>query len=209
MKAVILAGGLGTRLGEETIIKPKPLVEIGGKPIIWHIMKHYSHYGINDFVILLGYKGYMIKEFFDNYRRHLYDMKIDFKHNKSEVLKSDLNIEEEKWTIELIDTGENSMTGGRLKRAYKYLQNDFEIEISQLLFSLINHEKFKIVTKLNIGTYKLDICIINKKTDDVVLGILCDSISYTNSLKRMVENLDSQKLLEDRGYPIFRITLIE
>ena len=124
MKAVILAGGLGTRLGEETIIKPKPLVEIGGKPIIWHIMKHYSHYGINDFVILLGYKGYMIKEFFDNYRRHLYDMKIDFKHNKSEVLKSDLNIEEEKWTIELIDTGENSMTGGRLKRAYKYLQNE-------------------------------------------------------------------------------------
>ncbi len=92
---------------------------------------------------------------------------------------------------------------------YKYLQNDFEIEISQLLFSLINHDKFKIVTKLNIGTYKLDICIINKKTDDVVLGILCDSISYTNSLKRMVENLDSQKLLEDRGYPIFRITLIE
>lgn len=124
MKAVILAGGLGTRLGEETIIRPKPLVEIGGKPIIWHIMKYYSYYGINDFVILLGYKGYMIKEFFDNYRRHLYDMKIDFKHNKSEVLKSDLNIEEENWTIELIDTGENSMTGGRLKRAYKYLKDE-------------------------------------------------------------------------------------
>ena len=124
MKAVILAGGLGTRLGEETIIRPKPLVEIGGKPIIWHIMKHYSHYGINDFVVLLGYKGYMIKEFFDNYRRHLYDMKIDFKHNKSEVLRSSLNIEEENWTIELIDTGEHSMTGGRLKRAYRYLKDE-------------------------------------------------------------------------------------
>ncbi|WP_157151088.1 glucose-1-phosphate cytidylyltransferase [Brachyspira sp. SAP_772] len=124
MKAVILAGGLGTRLGEETTIRPKPLVEIGGKPIIWHIMKHYSYYGVNDFVILLGYKGYMIKEFFDNYRRHLYDMKIDFKNNKSEVLKSDLNIEEEKWTIELIDTGEHSMTGGRLKRAYEYLKDE-------------------------------------------------------------------------------------
>ena len=124
MKAVILAGGLGTRLGEETTIRPKPLVEIGGKPIIWHIMKHYSRYGINDFVILLGYKGYMIKEFFDNYRRHLYNMKIDFKHNKSEVLKSGLNIEEENWTIELIDTGEHSMTGGRLKRAYEYLKDE-------------------------------------------------------------------------------------
>ncbi len=124
MKAAILAGGLGTRLGEETIIRPKPLVEIGGKPIIWHIMKHYSHYGINDFIILLGYKGYMIKEFFDNYRRHLYDMKIDFRNNKSEIIKSDLNIEEENWTIELIDTGENSMTGGRLKRVYKYLKDE-------------------------------------------------------------------------------------
>ena len=124
MKAVILAGGLGTRLGEETIVRPKPLVEIGGKPIIWHIMKHYSYYGVNDFIVLLGYKGYMIKEFFDNYRRHLYDMKIDFKNNKSDVLKSNLNIEEEKWTMELIDTGEHSMTGGRLKRAYEYLKNE-------------------------------------------------------------------------------------
>ena len=124
MKLVILAGGLGTRLGEETTIRPKPLVEIGGRPIIWHIMKHYSHYGINEFVILLGYKGYMIKEFFDNYRRHLYDMRIDFKNNISEILKKDSNIEVDNWIVDLIYTGENTQTGGRIKRAYEYLKNE-------------------------------------------------------------------------------------
>ncbi|TXJ35240.1 glucose-1-phosphate cytidylyltransferase [Brachyspira pilosicoli] len=127
MKAVILAGGLGTRLVEETSIRPKPLVEIGGRPIIWHIMKHYSFYGINEFVILLGYKGYMIKEFFDNYRRHLYDMRIDFKNNTSEILNKDSsleNIEVDNWIIDLIYTGENTQTGGRLKRAYEYVKNE-------------------------------------------------------------------------------------
>ncbi|MEI0525693.1 glucose-1-phosphate cytidylyltransferase [Brachyspira murdochii] len=126
MKAVILAGGFGTRLGEETSIRPKPLVEIGGRPIIWHIMKYYSYFSINDFVILLGYKGYMIKEFFDNYRRHLYDMKIDFRNDNSVILKKDINsnVEEENWIIELADTGENTMTGGRLKKAYQYLKDE-------------------------------------------------------------------------------------
>lgn len=124
MKLVILAGGLGTRLGEETMIRPKPLVEIGGRPIIWHIMKYYSHYGINEFVILLGYKGYMIKEFFDNYRRHLYNMRIDFSKNTSEILNKDSNIEVDNWIVDLIDTGENTQTGGRLKRAYQYLKNE-------------------------------------------------------------------------------------
>lgn len=125
MKLVILAGGYGTRLGEETIKIPKPLVEIGGRPIIWHIMKYYSYYGINDFVILLGYKGYMIKEFFDNYRRHLYDIKIDFKNDNSMVLKkTKCHSDEENWVIELVDTGENSMTAGRLKRAYEYLKDE-------------------------------------------------------------------------------------
>lgn len=125
MKLVILAGGLGTRLGEETSIRPKPLVEIGGRPIIWHIMKYYSYYGINEFVILLGYKGYMIKEFFDNYRRHLYNMRIDFKNNTSNILDKLNNpvVEEENWIIDLIDTGESSMTGGRLKRV-EYLLKD-------------------------------------------------------------------------------------
>ena len=124
MKLVILAGGLGTRLGEETNIRPKPLVEIGGRPIIWHIMKYYSHFGINDFVILLGYKGYMIKEFFDNYRRHLYDMKIDFKNNKSEYIRKQNHIDNENWTINLVDTGEHSMTGARLNKAYPYLKEE-------------------------------------------------------------------------------------
>lgn len=130
MKLVIFAGGLGTRLGEETSIKPKPLVEIGGRPIIWHIMKYYSCYGINEFVILLGYKGYLIKEFFDNYRRHLYDMRIDFKENTSKILnKYATNIETDSlevdnWMVDLIYTGEKSQTGGRLKRAYPYLKNE-------------------------------------------------------------------------------------
>ncbi|MEI0532272.1 glucose-1-phosphate cytidylyltransferase [Brachyspira pilosicoli] len=124
MKLVILAGGLGTRLGEETYIRPKPLVEIGGRPIIWHIMKYYSFYGINEFVILLGYKGYMIKEFFDNYRRHLYDMKIDFSNNTSEFMKKQNHKDMEKWVIDLIDTGEHSMTGGRLKRVQHLLKDE-------------------------------------------------------------------------------------
>ncbi|TVL73809.1 glucose-1-phosphate cytidylyltransferase [Brachyspira hyodysenteriae] len=124
MKLVILAGGLGTRLGEETIVRPKPLVEIGGRPIIWHIMKYYSHFGINDFVVLLGYKGYMIKEFFNNYRMHLYDMKIDFSKNTSSFLEKKNHADMENWSIDLIDTGENSMTGGRIKRAEHLLKDE-------------------------------------------------------------------------------------
>ena len=120
MKALILAGGFGTRLSEETDLKPKPMVEIGGKPILWHIMKTYSNYGINDFVILLGYKGYLIKEYFSNYFLHQCDVTIDLKENKIEVH----NNESEPWKVTLLDTGVNTMTGGRIKRAKEYLNNE-------------------------------------------------------------------------------------
>ena len=120
MKVVILAGGLGTRLSEETVIKPKPMVEIGGMPILWHIMKIYSSYGFNDFVICLGYKGYVVKEYFANYFLHKADVTIDLKENAVEVHES----EAEPWKITLVDTGDNSMTGGRIKRIQKYVNNE-------------------------------------------------------------------------------------
>ena len=120
MKAVILAGGLGTRLSEETTSKPKPMIEIGGKPIIWHIMKMYSNYGINDFIICCGYMGYHIKEYFANYFRHHSDLTFNFKDEKVIIHKK----RAESWIITLVDTGDNSMTGGRLKRVEKYLKNE-------------------------------------------------------------------------------------
>jgi glucose-1-phosphate cytidylyltransferase len=112
MKAVILAGGYGTRLSEETGVRPKPMVEIGGQPILWHIMKIYSHYGICDFIICLGYKGYMIKEFFSDYFLHRSDVCFDLKNNRMEVMQNGV----EPWKVALIDTGEKTMTGGRLRR---------------------------------------------------------------------------------------------
>lgn len=120
MKVLILAGGFGTRLSEETDIKPKPLVEIGGKPILWHIMKLYSAQGFNEFVILLGYKGYLIKEFFANYYLHQSDLTIDLKNNERTYHMN----QTEPWKVTLIDTGQDSMTGGRIKRAKDYIGND-------------------------------------------------------------------------------------
>ena len=120
MKVLILAGGFGTRLSEVTDIKPKPMVEIGGKPILWHIMKSYSEYGFNDFVILLGYKSYVIKEYFANYFLHQSDITIDIKNNQIEVH----NNTSEPWKVTLIDTGLNTYTGGRIKRAAKYVNNE-------------------------------------------------------------------------------------
>ena len=120
MKAVILAGGLGTRLSEETVAKPKPMVEIGGKPILWHIMKMNSHHGINDFIICCGYKGYVIKEYFANYFLHQSDITFNMKDNQMIVHEK----RAEPWTVTLIDTGENTMTGGRLKRVSKYLEQE-------------------------------------------------------------------------------------
>jgi len=152
MKVLILAGGFGTRLSEETDIKPKPMVEIGGKPILWHIMKIYSSYGFNDFVILLGYKGYYIKEYFANYFLHQSDVTIDLQTNKIEVH----NNKSEPWKVTLIDTGLSTMTGGRIKRAQKYLGNEIfmltygdgvaNIDIKKLLEFHKSHGKVITIT---------------------------------------------------------------
>jgi glucose-1-phosphate cytidylyltransferase len=120
MKAVILAGGRGTRLSEETHMRPKPMVEIGGKPVLWHIMKIYSAYGVNDFVICCGYKGYVIKEYFANYFLHMSDVTFCMKDNSMRVHQSN----SEPWTVSLVDTGENTMTGGRLKRVLEYVKDE-------------------------------------------------------------------------------------
>jgi glucose-1-phosphate cytidylyltransferase len=120
MKAVILAGGLGTRLSEETAIRPKPMVEIGGKPILWHILKIYSHHGINDFVICCGYKGYVIKEYFANYFLHGSDVTFDMARNEMQVHHK----RAEPWKVTLVDTGDDSMTGGRLRRVASYIENE-------------------------------------------------------------------------------------
>ncbi|MBL8018085.1 MAG: glucose-1-phosphate cytidylyltransferase [Leptospirales bacterium] len=120
MKAVILAGGLGSRISEESSVRPKPLIEVGGKPVLWHIMKIYSHYGVNDFIICLGYKGYMIKEYFANYFLHMSDVTIELANNKMSVHQQYA----EPWRITLIDTGEKTMTGGRLKRVRDHVSGE-------------------------------------------------------------------------------------
>ena len=153
MKAVILAGGLGTRLSEETITKPKPMVQIGGKPILWHILKIYSYYGINDFIICCGYKGYVIKEYFNNYFLHQSDVTFDMKSNKITIHED----RSEPWKITLVDTGDNSMTGGRLKRVLPYLKNQdsfcftygdgvADINISELIKFHKSHGKLATLT---------------------------------------------------------------
>jgi len=166
LKVVILAGGLGTRLSEETDLKPKPMVEIGGKPILWHIMKIYSHYGFNDFIICLGYKGYLIKEYFANYFLHQSDITIDLKENKMEVH----DCKAEAWKITLIDTGLHTMTGGRIKRIRKYLGNESfmltygdgvaDIDVPSLASFHKKHGKFATVTSVQplgrFGALNLD-----------------------------------------------------
>ena len=120
MKAVILAGGLGTRISEETQVRPKPMVEIGGRPILWHIMKLYSHYGINDFIICCGFKGYVIKEYFSNYFLKMSDVTIDLRNNKMAIHRE----RAEPWNVTIVDTGDVTMTGGRLLRVAPYLKDD-------------------------------------------------------------------------------------
>jgi glucose-1-phosphate cytidylyltransferase len=148
MKAVILAGGLGTRISEETITKPKPMIEIGGKPILWHIMKIYSHYGVNEFVICCGYKGYIIKEYFANYFLHQSDVTFEMQNNKMHVHHKRV----EPWKITLVDTGEYTMTGGRVKMVSEYIKDDeafcftygdglADIDISKLISFHLSHGK--------------------------------------------------------------------
>lgn len=120
MKAVILAGGLGTRISEESHLKPKPMIEIGGRPVLWHIMKIYSHYGINDFVICLGYRGYVVKEYFANYFLHMSNVTFDMAHNRMEVHERYA----EPWRVTLVDTGQDTMTGGRLKKVRDYVRDE-------------------------------------------------------------------------------------
>ena len=120
MKAIILAGGLGTRIAEETSVKPKPMIEIGGRPILWHIMKMYSHHGVTDFIVCCGYKGYLIKEYFANYFLHMSDVTFDMQTNKMEVHQCHA----ESWRVTLVDTGDDTMTGGRLKRVMSYVRDE-------------------------------------------------------------------------------------
>ena len=120
MKAVILAGGLGTRISEETHLRPKPMIEIGGKPVLWHIMKMYSAHGVNDFVICCGYKGYIIKEYFANYFLHMSDVTFDMSHNSMQVHQKNA----EPWKVTLVDTGDSTLTGGRLKRVADYVRGE-------------------------------------------------------------------------------------
>ena len=153
MKAVILAGGLGTRLSEETLVKPKPMVEIGGKPILWHIMKMYAHHGINDFVICCGYKGFMIKEYFANYFLYMSDVTFDMRSQRTTFHQK----RAEPWTVTLVDTGDHSMTGGRLRRVADYVRQDeafcftygdgvSDLDISASVDFHLNHGKLATLT---------------------------------------------------------------
>lgn len=167
LKAVILAGGLGTRISEETHLRPKPMVEIGGKPILWHIMKIYSAYGVNDFVICCGYRGYMIKEYFANYFLHMSDVTIDIANNSMEVHQR----KAEPWRITLVDTGDETMTGGRLKRVRKFVEDEeafyftygdgvADVNITALTEFHFNHGKLATITAVlppgRYGALELD-----------------------------------------------------
>lgn len=158
MKVVILAGGLGTRISEESHLKPKPMIEIGGNPILWHIMKLYSHYGFNDFIICLGYKGYVIKEFFADYFLHTSDITFDFRNNNEMIVHNNVA---EPWKVTLVDTGLNTQTGGRIKRVAKYIGNESfmltygdgvsDINITELLEYHKNKKSLATITAIQPG----------------------------------------------------------
>jgi glucose-1-phosphate cytidylyltransferase len=175
LKAVILAGGLGTRISEETHLKPKPMIEIGGKPILWHLMKIYSSHGINDFIVCCGYKGYVIKEYFANYFLHMSDVTFDMSNNKMKVHQQNA----EPWTVTLVDTGDETQTGGRLKRVAPYLKNEkafcftygdglANVDITKLIQFHEKHGKLASITAVQppgrYGALKLE--------DDIVTGFI-------------------------------------
>ena len=176
MKAVILAGGLGTRISEETHLKPKPMIEIGGKPILWHIMKMYSAHGVNDFIICCGYKGYLIKEYFANYFLHMSDITFDIAKNSMEVHQQKV----EPWRVTLVDTGENTMTGGRLKRVARYIENEesfcftygdgvSNVDIAQSIAFHQKHGKLATITSVQPpGRYGAIECNNNKEVTGFV-----------------------------------------
>ena len=184
MKAVILAGGLGTRISEETASKPKPMVEIGGKPILWHILKIYSMHGINDFVICCGYKGYLIKEYFANYFLHMSDVTFDMSSNRMEVHEQKV----EPWRVTLVDTGEDTKTGGRLKRVAEYLKDEeafclsygdglANVDITASIAFHKAHGKLATVTEVlpfgRFGSLKLDgetVCGLSRNYMGMVAG---------------------------------------
>lgn len=173
MKAVILAGGFGTRLSEETHLKPKPLVEIGGRPIIWHIMKYLYSYGIKDFVICCGYKGYMIKEYFKNYNLHTSDIIFDISNNTHKII----NKSPENWNVACIDTGEDTMTGGRLRRVKEFIKDEkhflftygdglCDVQLNELVEFHIKHKKLATVTGVlppgRFGALKIEDNLVSK-----------------------------------------------
>ena len=158
MKTVILAGGLGTRISEESHLRPKPMIEIGGQPILWHIMKIYSYYGYNDFIICLGYKGHMIKEYFADYYLHTSDITFDFRHNNEMIVHNNVA---EPWRVTLVDTGLNTQTGGRLARVKKYINNEpfmltygdgvSDVAIDELVRFHQSHGKLATLTAIQPG----------------------------------------------------------
>ncbi len=200
MKVVILAGGFGTRISEESYLKPKPMIEIGGKPILWHIMKQYSHYGINDFIICCGYKQYVIKEWFANYYLHTSDVTFDF--NKENQMTVHNNITEP-WKVTLVDTGLHTMTGGRVKRIREYIGEETfmltygdgvsDVNIGELLTFHKEHGKLATLTAMNIGQR---------------FGVL-DIKEHSHEIKAFREKSDNDGSLINAGFMVLEPQIMD
>lgn len=214
MKAVILAGGLGTRISEESHLRPKPMIEVGGKPVLWHIMKTYSHYGINDFIICCGYKGYVIKEYFANYFLHMSDVTLDMSRNSMEVHQRYV----EPWRVTLVNTGEETLTGGRLRRIREHLGNEpfcftygdglSDVDIGELIRFHRNHGRLATVTAIQPpGRYgALDIdgdAVANFKEKPVGDGAWING-GYFVLNPAVIDNIDGDQSSWE-GEPLMRL----